>query len=71
MENSFLVIVGTIVGFFGLAAALLIPIYLFLKREEKTAELWTAEQLAIEPDGATDPDETKSPGRNELTESSL
>ncbi len=38
-------IIGTIVGFFSLAALLLVPIYRFLNREEKAAEQWTKEQL--------------------------
>ena len=39
------VIIGTTVGFFALAAVLLVPIYKFLKREEKVAEQWTREKL--------------------------
>ena len=39
------VIIGTTVGFFALAAVLLVPIYKFLKREEKVAEQWTRERL--------------------------
>lgn len=40
------IIVGTIVGFGLLAAALLIPVYRFLEREQKVAEKWTPEALA-------------------------
>ena len=39
------VIVGTLVGFFSLAALLLIPVYRFLKREEKASEQWTRERM--------------------------
>ncbi len=45
MDSYYLVIVGTIVGFFVLAAALLVPVYRFLKKEEQTAELWTEESV--------------------------
>ena len=34
-----------VIGFFILAGLLLGPIYLFLKREEETAEKWTREDL--------------------------
>lgn len=39
------VIVGTTIGFFALAAVLLVPIYRFLNREEKESEAWTKEKL--------------------------
>jgi hypothetical protein len=39
-------IVGTIVGFGLLAAALLVPVYRFLERERKVAKKWTPEALA-------------------------
>lgn len=40
------IIVATLVGFATLAAALLVPIYRFLDREEEVAEEWTPEALA-------------------------
>jgi hypothetical protein len=40
------IIVGTIVGFGLLAAALLVPVYRFLERERKVAQKWTPEALA-------------------------
>ena len=40
------IILGTIVGFGLLAAALLVPVYRFLEREQKVAEQWTPEALA-------------------------
>lgn len=40
------VIVVTLVGFSVLAAALLIPIYRFLDREQEVAEEWTPEAVA-------------------------
>jgi len=40
------IILGTIVGFGLLAAALLVPVYRFLEREQKVAERWTPEALA-------------------------
>ena len=39
------VIVVTLIGFFALAAMLLVPVYRFLKREEKASERWTSEAL--------------------------
>jgi hypothetical protein len=39
-------IVGTIVGFGLLAAALLVPVYRFLERERKVAQKWTPDALA-------------------------
>jgi hypothetical protein len=40
------IIVGTVVGFGLLAAALLVPVYRFLEREQKVAQKWTPEALA-------------------------
>ncbi|HKL89507.1 MAG TPA: hypothetical protein VJ884_10930 [Salinibacter sp.] len=40
------IIVGTIVGFGLLAAALLVPVYRFLEREQKVAQKWTPDALA-------------------------
>lgn len=40
------IIVGTLVGFGLLAAALLVPVYRFLEREQEVAEDWTPEALA-------------------------
>lgn len=40
------VIVGTVVGFFTLAALLLVPIYKFLGREEQASREWTRQRLA-------------------------
>lgn len=40
------IILGTLVGFFLLAALLLVPVYRFLERERKVAEKWTPEALA-------------------------
>ena len=45
MENYTLVIILALVGFVGLAALLLVPVYRFLKREERTAERWTEQVL--------------------------
>lgn len=45
-DNDYtLIIVVTTIGFFCLAAILLVPIYRFLKREEKASEEWTNESL--------------------------
>jgi hypothetical protein len=40
------IILATLVGFTALAAALLVPIYRFLDREQEVAEKWTPEQIA-------------------------
>lgn len=61
MDSYYLVIVGTIVGFFALAAALLVPVYRFLKKEEQTAELWTEESVVeAQADSTTVTDEEPS-----------
>ncbi len=63
MDSYYLVIVGTIVGFFALAAALLVPVYRFLKKEEQTAELWTEESVVeAQTDSTTVTDEGPPPG---------
>ncbi|PSQ83525.1 MAG: hypothetical protein BRD45_03880 [Bacteroidetes bacterium QS_8_64_10] len=35
----------TLIGFAGLAALLLVPVYLFLKREEQASKRWTRDAL--------------------------
>ena len=40
------IIVLTLVCFLTLAALLLVPIYLFLQREEQASKKWTRERLA-------------------------
>lgn len=42
----YLVIVGTFVGFVGLAFVLLFPIYRFLTREEAAEKAWTPDAIA-------------------------
>ena len=44
--TNILLILMALVGFFLLAAVLLIPAYLFLKRESIASEQWTPEALA-------------------------
>ena len=39
------IIIVTLVGFFALAALLLVPIYRFLVREEKASKAWTKKAL--------------------------
>ncbi len=41
MDYYTAVIIATVVGFSALAAALLIPVWRFLKREEEAGEQWT------------------------------
>jgi hypothetical protein len=40
------IILATLIGFSVLAAALLVPVWRFLDREEKVAEKWTPDQIA-------------------------
>ncbi len=62
MDSYYFVIVITFVGFFALAAALLVPIYRFLKKEEQTAELWTEESMVeAQTDATTVANEKSSP----------
>ena len=42
----YLVIVGTFVGFVGLAFVLLYPVYRFLNKEERAEKAWTPEAIA-------------------------
>ena len=44
--SSILIMIIALVGFFLLAAILLVPVYLFLKREKKASEQWTPEAVA-------------------------
>ncbi|MCZ6704711.1 MAG: hypothetical protein O6942_02295 [Bacteroidetes bacterium] len=46
MDSYYFVIGVTVIGFFALAAALLVPVYFFLKKEERVAENWTDETIA-------------------------
>lgn len=41
-----LLIILTLIGFFLLAAVLLVPVYRFLEREEQVSKRWTEDQLA-------------------------
>jgi hypothetical protein len=40
MDQYTFVIIATTVGFFALAALLLVPVYRFLKREEEASKQW-------------------------------
>ncbi len=44
--SSILIMIMALVGFFLLAAILLVPVYLFLKKEKKVSEQWTPEAVA-------------------------
>lgn len=46
MSDYTLIIILTLVGFLLLAAILLVPVYLFLRREEDASERWTDEEVA-------------------------
>lgn len=45
MDYYTLVILGALIGFLGLAALLLVPVYRFLQREDDVARRFTAEYL--------------------------
>jgi len=55
MDLYTIVILLTFFGFVALAAALLVPVYLFLKREERVSNNWTPEQLARRQQGRRPP----------------
>lgn len=55
MDRYYVVIALTFVGFVALAAILLVPVYLFLKREEEVASHWTDETISHAPDEESDP----------------
>ncbi|NBC18528.1 MAG: hypothetical protein GVY18_14575 [Bacteroidetes bacterium] len=46
MDFYTVVIILTLLGFLLLAALLLVPVYLFLKREERASQRWTKDVLA-------------------------
>ncbi|NND73159.1 MAG: hypothetical protein HKN43_16420 [Rhodothermales bacterium] len=46
MDKYTLIIILATLGFFALAAILLVPIYLFLLKEEKVSAKWTGDALA-------------------------
>lgn len=63
MDKYYVVIALTFVGFVALAAILLVPVYLFLKKEEDVARHWTDETIARVPaDPGEDQDERGSGG---------
>ena len=64
MDLYLVAILLSFVGFALLAALLLVPVYRFLKREEKVSQQWTKEELARRqkqqppsPNGTTVPGE--------------
>jgi hypothetical protein len=58
MKEFWLVIVVTIVGFFGLAALLLVPVWKFLLKEEQVAERWNESVKDHKDGGRSDPEKT-------------
>lgn len=66
MSDHTLIIIIALVGFMGLAALLLVPVYRFLKREEKMGRKWTAEHASAaretgKPPEAREPSDTRKP----------
>lgn len=67
MDEITLVIIITFVGFVTLAAILLVPVYRFLRREEKVSRKFTREAIArrnpaTPPNGQDGDDESQSFG---------
>jgi len=66
--NYTLIILATAVGFFLLAAILLVPIYLFLNREEESSKRWTKAEVEkrlygqAQDEGAAPDPEGAAPG---------
>lgn len=46
MGEYTLLIIVTLIGFFLLAALLLVPVYSFLERERRASEEWTPDKIA-------------------------
>lgn len=46
MDYYTVVVIVTLLGFFLLAALLLVPVYIFLKREERASQRWTKDVLS-------------------------
>jgi hypothetical protein len=55
MDYYTVIIVLTLLGFLLLAALLLVPVYLFLKREEQASQRWTKDVLARRSPRETSP----------------
>ena len=43
--NYTFIIIATLVGFFTLAAILLVPVYRFLRKEEEVSAEWTEDKI--------------------------
>lgn len=67
MKEFWPVILITFVGFFALAAMLLIPVWRFLSREEKAGDAFTqavedhVSAEAMDPESARNPEEDQDP----------
>jgi hypothetical protein len=46
MSSYTVIIILTFIAFVSLAALLLVPVYLFLRREERAGKAWTQKELA-------------------------
>ncbi|MBT8399102.1 MAG: hypothetical protein KJO98_01390 [Rhodothermia bacterium] len=46
MDKYVVAIILTTIGFFALAAILLVPVWRFLNKEEKISEEWTEEKVS-------------------------
>jgi len=66
MERYYVVIALTFFGFVALAAILLVPVYLFLKREEEVASHWTDETVAQIPDSPPAHDDASDTAEEEV-----
>ncbi len=46
MDKYLIAIILTTIGFFALAAILLVPVWRFLNKEEKISEEWTKDKIS-------------------------
>lgn len=62
MDTNFILLIAVVFfGFSGIAFAVLMPVHLFLKKEEKLSEYWTEEAIARRMAEATPPESTPEP----------
>ena len=69
MDKYTIVIILTAIGFFALAALLLVPIWRFLDSEEKRADEWTREASGSPPAETEEPVEDSGARDNQRRDS--
>lgn len=60
-----IIIITTLFGFLALAAMLLVPVYRFLRREERTSREWTPSEMAKREKGPSRSSEDELPSNEE------